>query len=71
MTTAYKVHHGRCARCGNEAELFSVDVVPGQQPVVRPKAANVNIGTCLSCLRSDAWAVIESTRVLPEPEAVR
>lgn len=51
VTQVIKVRHGHCSQCGEHAELFVLELVAGESPVVCPlKRRDTKVGMCERCL---------------------
>lgn len=51
VSQSIKLRHGHCAFCGEEAELYVLELVAGEPPVVCPlRRTGTQAGQCESCL---------------------
>lgn len=51
VTQVIKLRHGHCSQCGEHAELFVLELVAGEPPVVCPlKRRDTKVGICERCL---------------------
>lgn len=51
VSQVIRVRHGHCSQCGEHAELFVLELVAGEPPVVCPlKRTGTQVGMCEHCL---------------------
>lgn len=51
VSQVIKLRHGHCSQCGNDAELFVLELVAGEPPLVCPlKRTGTQVGMCERCL---------------------
>ena len=51
VAQSIKLRHGHCSQCGDQAELYVLELVAGEPPVVCPlKRTGTQVGMCEACL---------------------
>lgn len=51
VAQSIRLRHGHCSQCGEEAELYVLELVAGELPVVCPlRRTGTKVGMCEDCL---------------------
>lgn len=51
VSQTIRLRHGRCSQCGEDDELFVLELVAGELPLVCPmKRTGTKVGMCEVCL---------------------